>query len=279
MTGTHLNKRRGGEPVAVARVAILGGFHLLAPEQILHASMILSVESDEGLNEDLISLIQDALGCDDEDHAAALEHIDEHRDGGKWGGRRDAVLKRSTDRVNEALTNGQLPDSGPVADGLASLLDEGDDGEIDPFAELGVQAGAASVGGAADQGADLLAAFMDDDEEEEDMVDSGGFPTETIDSDGEPTSSESDDESEAESEAESDDDDSDSSDSTEQEQESESTHAVSPLAAYEMLMSTCWVDGILDPAEAKLLARKRDELSISFEDHLTLLREMLERES
>jgi hypothetical protein len=54
---------------------------------------------------------------------------------------------------------------------------------------------------------------------------------------------------------------------------------VSPLAAYEMLMSTCWVDGILDPAEAKLLARKRGELSISFEDHLTLLREMLERES
>lgn len=270
-----MNKRRGGVPVAVTRVVIQGGFDLLAPEQILHACMILSVESDEGLNADLISLIKDALGCDDEDHAAALEHIDEHRDGGKWGGRRDAVLKRSADRANEALANGQLSDSGPVADGLASLLDEGDDGEIDPFAELGVQAGAASVGGAADQGADLLAAFMDDDEEEEEMVDSAGFLTETIDLDGAPTSSESDDESEDES----DDDDSDSSDSTEEEQESESTHAVSPLAAYEMLMSTCWVDGILDPAEAKLLARKRGELSISFEDHLTLLREMLERES
>ena len=173
---------------------------MLAPEQILHACMILSVESDEGLNADLISLIKDALGCDDEDHAAALEHIDEHRDGGKWGGRRDAVLKRSADRANEALANGQLSDSGPVADGLASLLDEGDDGEIDPFAELGVQAGAGRVGGAADQGADLLAAFMDDDEEEEEMVDSAGFLTETIDLDGAPISSESDDVSEDEPE-------------------------------------------------------------------------------
>ncbi len=42
-----------------------------------------------------------------------------------------------------------------------------------------------------------------------------------------------------------------------------------------MLMSTCWIDGILDPAEAKLLARKREELGISFEEHLTMLRNML----
>ena len=278
-----MNKRRGRGSVAEVRATTPGGFDLLAPEQILHACMILSVESEDGLDAGLISSIQKSLGCDDEDHGAALEHIEEHRDGGNWGGRRDAVLNRSSDRANEALTNGQLPDSGQVADGISALLGDDDDGEIDPFAELGVEAGVAVSGGASDQGADLLAAFMEDDEEEEEVVDSAGFLTDS--------SAISGDLEESESELADDLDDSNDTDDSdepedevaepepaEEEEEVESTPAVSPLAAYDMLMSTCWVDGILDPAEAKLLARKRDELSISFEDHLSLLRKMLERE-
>lgn len=276
MTGTHLNERCGRGSVAEVCATTPGGFDLLAPEQILHACMILSVESEDGLDAGLISSIQKSLGCDDEDHGAALEHIEEHRDGGNWGGRRDAVLKRSSDRANEALGNGQLPDSGQVADGLAALLGSDDDGEIDPFAELGVEAGAAVSGGSSDQGADLLAAFMEDDDEEEEVVDSAGFLNDSSSISGDPNESESEDDS----------DDSDDTDEPEDEvdepepaEEEEPSPAVSPLAAYEMLMSTCWVDGILDPAEAKLLARKRDELSISFEDHLSLLRKMLEREA
>jgi hypothetical protein len=36
-----------------------------------------------------------------------------------------------------------------------------------------------------------------------------------------------------------------------------------------------WVDGILDPAEVRLLAKKRDELGISFERHLELVDDLL----
>ena len=42
--------------------------------------------------------------------------------------------------------------------------------------------------------------------------------------------------------------------------------------AYTMLLRTVWVDGILDPAEVQLLARKRVELGITFEHHLELVR-------
>tara|TARA_B100000287_G_scaffold121334_1_gene113119 strand:+ start:387 stop:806 length:420 start_codon:yes stop_codon:yes gene_type:complete len=44
---------------------------------------------------------------------------------------------------------------------------------------------------------------------------------------------------------------------------------------YLMLLKTVWVDGILDPAEVRLLAKKRDELKISFERHLTLVQNLI----
>ena len=46
-------------------------------------------------------------------------------------------------------------------------------------------------------------------------------------------------------------------------------------AAYRMVLETVWVDGILDPGEVNLLARKREDLGISFEEHLALVRDML----
>ena len=44
---------------------------------------------------------------------------------------------------------------------------------------------------------------------------------------------------------------------------------------YVMLLQTVWVDGILDPAEVRLLSKKRAELNITFERHLELVDELI----
>ena len=46
-------------------------------------------------------------------------------------------------------------------------------------------------------------------------------------------------------------------------------------STYVMLLQTVWVDGILDPAEVRLLAKKRVELNITFERHLELVQELI----
>ena len=46
-------------------------------------------------------------------------------------------------------------------------------------------------------------------------------------------------------------------------------------STYIMLLQTVWVDGILDPAEVRLLAKKRVELDISFDRHLELVEELI----
>jgi len=249
---------------------------MLAPEQILHAAMILSVESKDGKDEGLISQVQETLECDAEDHEAAMSHIENHRDGGNWGGRREAVLHRSRERVREAMENDTLPSTGQLSDALNTLVGEDDDGEIDPFAELGVASGGmgGSFGANNVSTSDPLSAFMDDDdEEEEDLVDGDGFlaSESTLNLDGEVIEEEvTEPEIEEQPVAE---------EVEVEEPPEEEVPATTPNVAYEMLMSTCWIDGILDPAEAKLLARKRDELGISFEQHLEMLQSMLERSS
>jgi hypothetical protein len=45
--------------------------------------------------------------------------------------------------------------------------------------------------------------------------------------------------------------------------------------AYRMVLETVWVDGVLDPGEVNLLARKREDLGISFDEHLAIVRDML----
>ncbi len=47
------------------------------------------------------------------------------------------------------------------------------------------------------------------------------------------------------------------------------------IAAYKLVLETVWVDGILDPGEVNLLAKRREELGISFEKHLEMVREMI----
>ena len=244
---------------------------MLEPEQIMHALMIINGESTNGLDDSMMTQMSDHLGCDAEDMAAAGEHIEKHRDDGNWGGRRVAVLERSLKRVDEGLSTGRLPEEGALSQAIRGLMQEHapedeDDGEVDPFEELGVvsgAAGASDAAGAEVAADDLLAAFMDDDDEEEPMLsDDTHFFGEQEDSD-----------EDADADA-----DADAEPEPEEEPEPESQE-MAPVDAYELLLSTCWVDGILDPAEAKLLARKRLELTIPFETHLKLLREMLERES
>ena len=161
---------------------------------------------------------------------------------------------------------------------------ESEDGEVDPFAELGVQA-TASAGSVSDG----LDAFMEDDEEAEETT--GTEPVEVESQD-----EEDDDEDmfatlgvsgpavSLASSGEEDilaafmDDEDEDSQEPEVEEESESPEpAAQPDAmdAYRMVLETVWVDGILDPGEVNLLARKREDLGISFEEHLALLREML----
>ena len=118
---------------------------MLEPEQILHASMILSVESEEEREGGVIIQIQEALGCDSSDYDAAMSHIEQHRDDGNWGGRREAILHRSRERLREAMNTDALPSDGPLAESLFSLIGDDDNGEIDPFAELGVTSNSGSV--------------------------------------------------------------------------------------------------------------------------------------
>ncbi|DAC50289.1 MAG TPA: hypothetical protein D7H97_03820 [Candidatus Poseidoniales archaeon] len=237
---------------------------MLEPEQILHASMILTVESEDSNDDELILQVQEALGCDSSDYDAAMSHIKQHRDDGNWGGRSEAVLHRSRERLREAMNTDALPSTGSLADSLNTLIgDDGDDGEIDPFAELGVSSSGGSFGATSVESDDPLAAFMDD-EEEGDLVDESGFLA------SESSSSVVEDEEQDTVEV---------PDATvvapEEEIEEAPVQEISPTSGYEMLMSTCWIDGILDPAEAKLLARKREELGITFEEHLEMLRDIL----
>jgi hypothetical protein len=173
------------------------------------------------------------------------------------------------------MDNDALPSSGSLSDELNGLVGEQTDHEeIDPFAELGVVSGGggSSFGANTADSDDPLSVFMDDDDgEEEDLVDGDGFlaSDSALNLDGEVVE---DDVEEAESEAP-------VSEEEVAEEAAEEQPATPPNVAYEMLMSTCWIDGILDPAEAKLLARKREELGISFEQHLEMLQSMLERSS
>ena len=114
--------------------------------------------------------------------------------------------------------------------------EEGDDDE-DPFVALGVSG--PSVALSTDDSDDPLAALMAEDEDE--------------------------DEDEHEDEAEVIDD---------SETQSENVNKDS-IAAYKLVLETVWVDGILDPGEVNLLAKRREELGISFEKHLEMVREMI----
>ena len=133
-----------------------------------------------------------------------------------------------------------------------------DEEEIDPFAELEIdskplaQRGGDALDAFADEEeeetvvsntefADPLDAFADDDEDEDDIATILSF-----DDEGAPAPIKS---------------------APTPDNSSEST--------YRLLLETVWIDDILDPSEVELLARKRNELGVSFERHLQLVRDII----
>lgn len=166
------------------------------------------------------------------------------------------------------------PESGP----------ESEDDETDIFAELGVETPTS-----ADNSSDGLEAFMDDDDEDD-------MPTETVqvaeenheDEDDEdlfatlgvagPSVTLSTSEDEDILAAFMDDDEVEEETNDEEpvaEPEPPEESQDDAVDAYRMVLETVWVDGILDPGEVHLLAKRREDLGISFEKHLGMVREML----
>ena len=166
------------------------------------------------------------------------------------------------------------PESGP----------ESEDADVDPFAELGVES-TASAGNVSDG----LEAFMEDDEEAEETAGSEPVKVESTDEEDDdddmfatlgvsgPAVSLASSGEEDILAAFMDDDDEESSESEVEEESKSPEPAAQPDAmdAYRMVLDTVWVDGILDPGEVNLLARKREDLGISFEEHLAIVRDML----
>ena len=127
--------------------------------------------------------------------------------------------------------------------GLPSASVESEDhSDVDPFEELGIgsRTNIGSTGNNAEQEYDALSDLMDG-------GDDGGsnFDYETVDI-GDTNSKMSNDQNMDDAES-----------------------------TYVMLLQTVCVDGILDPAEVRLLAKKRTELGISFERHLQLVDQLI----
>ena len=158
------------------------------------------------------------------------------------------------------------------------------DAEVDPFEELGVQTNISNA-----TSIDGLEAFMEDDEEEvmdatpvvesehedddedEDVFATLGVagPSVALASSGQDDilAAFMDDEDEPEEE--------NSEDEVEDEPAPQAPVQPEAKEAYKMVLETVWVDGVLDPGEVNLLARKREDLGITFEEHLAIVREML----
>ena len=160
---------------------------------------------------------------------------------------------------------------------------ESSDAEVDPFEELGVQPNISNA-----SSSDGLEAFMEDDEEEameaapaveseqEEDDDDDVFatlgvagPSVALASSGQDDilAAFMDDEDEPEEE--------NSDDEVEDEPAPQAPAQPDAKEAYKMVLETVWVDGVLDPGEVNLLARKREDLGITFEEHLAIVREML----
>ena len=166
------------------------------------------------------------------------------------------------------------PESGP----------ESEDEEVDLFAELGVETPTS-----ADNSSDGLEAFMDDDEDDDMPTESVPVEEENPEDDDEddlfatlgvagPSVALSTSEDEDILDAFMDDDEVEEETNDEEPTPEPETPAESQddaIEAYRMVLETVWVDGILDPGEVHLLAKRREDLGISFEKHLEMVREML----
>ena len=162
---------------------------------------------------------------------------------------------------------------------------ESDDGEVDPYAELGVETTSSGA-----NISDGLEAFMDDEDEDEPVASAPVVIEHQEDDDDDDdddlyaalgvagpsvalASSGEDDILAAF--MDDDDEEEEANEDTAEAQEPSTTPQNDGIEAYRMVLETVWVDGILDPGEVHLLAKRREALGISFEEHLELVREML----
>ena len=159
---------------------------------------------------------------------------------------------------------------------------ESEDGEVDPFAELGVET-TASAGSVSDG----LEAFMEEGDEEEETTEPASAEIESEEGDdeedmfatlgvaGPSVSLASSGEEDILAAFMDDEEESHEPEVDEDSKPAESAAQPDAMEAYRMVLDTVWVDGILDPGEVNLLARKREDLGISFEEHLAIVRDML----
>jgi len=251
-----------------------------ARAQALHALIVICKDLDikDGVEAKIIEDAQAYMGVSPSHRNDASKHVEKSYDGGSWGGHRSSVIQRSKSRIEDAIENEYLPDTEHLGQGLLRLLskieelsfteefDEDDDENL--LSILLPEGGVAEIGMT---GSDLLDSLIDDDDIDPPPLDETTFVKSVA---IEPTVSED------VIEVPADDDPpipelplaKAASLKNEDELKFNGERA---LQTYRLLLETVWVDDVLDPAEIELLARKRKQLGIDFETHLSLTRAMM----
>ena len=282
---------------------------MVEPERVLHSVMVIAFERKGAIDEDLkiIRAIQNELNLGEDEKSDALEHIRKFRGDGSWSGKRDAVVSVAIERIEEAIEEGQIKNSG-IINALKKLinvtLEQQRPSNNDPLAafeedEEEIQDSSLKFGlddkedteEFDDSDDDSILSqdsfSLEEDEEEFDEDEEidpfdliGGAGTSDSGTNGstykdplEELMDEVDDEEIQEDTIELD---SSESDENEKKPVKEQNSSDQIIEMYRMMLDTVWVDDVIDPSEVALLARKRKDLDISFETHMELVREMLE---
>ena len=96
---------------------------MVEPERVLHSVMVIAFERKGAIDEDLkiIRAIQNDLNLGEDEKSDALEHIRKFRGDGSWSGKRDAVVSVAIERIEEAIEEGQIKNSG-IINALKKLI-------------------------------------------------------------------------------------------------------------------------------------------------------------
>ena len=283
---------------------------MVEPERVLHSVMVIAFERKGAIDEDLkiIKAIQNELNLGEDEKSDALEHIRKFRGDGSWSGKRDAVVSVAIERIEEAIEEGQIKNSG-IINALKKLINvtleqqrpsnndplaafEEDEEEIqDSSLKFGLDDEEEDTEEFDDSDDDSILTQdsfsleedteeFDDDEEIDPFDLIGGAGTSGSGTNGstykdplEELMNEVDDEEIQEDTIELD---SNEPDENEKKPVKEQDSSNQIIEMYRMMLDTVWVDDVIDPSEVALLARKRKDLNISFETHMELVREMLE---
>ena len=283
---------------------------MVEPERVLHSVMVIAFERKGAIDEDLkiIRAIQNDLNLGEDEKSDALEHIRKFRGDGSWSGKRDAVVSVAIERIEEAIEEGQIKNSG-IINALKKLINvtleqqrpsnndplaafEEDEEEIqDSSLKFGLDDEEEDTEEFDDSDDDSILTQdsfsleedteeFDDDEEIDPFDLIGGAGTSGSGTNGstykdplEELMNEVDDEEIQEDTIELD---SNEPDENEKKPVKEQNSSDQIIEMYRMMLDTVWVDDVIDPSEVALLARKRKDLNISFETHMELVREMLE---